>query len=161
MLSWPTGVWKYSVTLDENGCKPEGPTSPQEGTSLNEKLLRTRGNSCLPPFLPGYSGPNLEASSHFEFLFSSRACQADHHRGLGSTWFRQSKVIFFPEAFLQGFQACPQQGFHVASRQHECSLPNWESEDTSSRPRFHVHTQHTFLWFLPRQETHGTLCLFP
>lgn len=64
----------------------------------------------MPPFLHGYSGPNLEASSHVEVPFSSRACHADRHRGHGSPWFRESKLIIFPEAFFQGSLACREPG---------------------------------------------------
>ena len=59
----------------------------------------------MPPFLRGYSGPNLEASSHVEVPFGSRACRADGHRGRGSPWFRESKLMIFPEALFQGSPA--------------------------------------------------------
>jgi len=74
------------------------------------KRLRTQGKGCMPPFLPGYSGPKMEASSYVEFPLSSRACQAHDPRGHGSPWFRQSRLIIFPASFLQGLQACREQG---------------------------------------------------
>ena len=151
--------------LTDNGGKwmqTRGAYESSEGyfpESKGEELLRTRGNSCMPPFLPGYSGPNLEASSHVEFLLTSRACQADHHGGHGSTWFRPSKLSFFPEAFLQGSQACQQQGFQVASTHRECSLPNWKARMFKSGPRFHAQTQHTLLLFLTSQKRHMAPCV--
>ena len=64
----------------------------------------------MPPFLHGYSGPNLEASSHVEAPFGSGACRADRHRGRGSPWFRESKLMIFPEALFQGSLACREPG---------------------------------------------------
>ena len=115
------------------------------------------------PLCPATQDLNGRLVPTLSLLLARELVRLTTSRGHASTWFRQSKLIFSPEAFLQGSQAGQEQG-RSGSLKAACtrSLPNGKARLLPAGPRFHGHTQRTPLWSLTSPKRHRLPCVsFP